>query len=263
MRCAALAGLLWAASLPAWACGPFRVAQVPYPGLYELAADGTASGLEVDLLQAVVQRSGCQLEPVVSSVVGVWKAMQDGEVDIATAATRTPEREAFVEFVVVARARPNLLMHGELGSAAPTLDAFMARKEWRVGVVRGARYSPEVMAWLERLRRAGRLSESADTVSLFRAFEAHRMQAILAYSMEIASKGAAWRQGHVLRDWFPQGGAEGGWALSRRQVPEADRLRLRQAINSLIADGTLQRLAEKHLGPDGARSYVVTAPTGP
>ncbi|MBH9553717.1 substrate-binding periplasmic protein [Inhella gelatinilytica] len=264
MKLAAGALLLaLAAQAPAWACGPYRVGQVPYPGLYEPGPEGAASGLEVDWLQAVAQRSGCQLESVRSSVQGLWKSMADGDIDIATASTRTAEREALADFMVLARARPGLLMHATDGAAVASLEAFMARTEWRVGLVRGARYAPDVMVWLEALRKAGRLSESADTLALFRAFEAGRMQAVLAYPMEMAAKGAAWRQAHVLRDWFPQSGAEGGWALSRRRVSESDRLRLRQAMTALIQDGTLQRLADKHLGAEWSRSYVVSAPVSP
>ena len=47
----------------------------------------------------------------------------------------------------------------------------------------------------------------------------------------------------------------GAWAVSKKTVDEATRLRLRDAAWGMLRDGTLQRLAREHLGDTIAAQY--------
>jgi polar amino acid transport system substrate-binding protein len=251
-----LMGLFFMAQ--AQACGPYRFAFVVYPGLFERDAQGREFGLDVDLLQAMRERSGCKFEVQVANPARIWPAMARGEIDVAASSLRTPEREEQVEFLIFARSRVHLLLSRAQAQATPSLAAFTADVGLRLGVVRGGAYAAAVQPWVDRLRSQGRVSESADKASLLRAFRVGRVQAVLAFPMELYGSSAAFEDSEVLKDWWPEHSAVGGWALSRARVSAADRERLRQAARSLLQDGTVERLAERTLGPALARSYVIT-----
>lgn len=232
----------------ALACGPLRMAYYEYPGLYQRQADGQELGFDVDLRQAMAERSGCRIEPVYSSAKRAWQAMAEAQMDLMVSALQTPERAAHYEFLLFARTRALLLMAKPVPAGLGSRDAFEASAA-RVMIVRGTSYTPRVAAWLGRLRTQGRVSEAGDMPSALRAFGVGRADALLIYPMALVGRDADWLERHQLQDWWPEETAYGGWALNRQTVSAADRQRLREAAESLRADGTLQRLGRKHFGP--------------
>jgi polar amino acid transport system substrate-binding protein len=178
---------------PAWACGPYRVAASPYPGLYQRSADGVVSGLVVDELALLSERSGCRLELLGDSLPRAWVALQSGQVHMLAAKVITPERERQGEFLLTAQMRPLLLMRRPQAPASRA--AFDADPALRVAVVKGLQSSPELNAWLERLRGQGRLEETGDQLTALRLFELDRAQAIPVYPFMLVDRNAAWRCG--------------------------------------------------------------------
>lgn len=244
-----LAGLLAALlGSQVLACGPLRMSYYEYPGLYQRLADGSEQGFDVDLVQAMAARSGCRIVPLYSSAKRAWQAMAQGQLDITVSALQTPEREALYEFLPFARTRVLMLMAQPVPTGLGTAAAFQASAA-RVLVVRGTAYTPSVAAWLQRLRAQGRVSEAGDMRAALRAFAAGRAEALLIYPMALVGRDAPWLERHALLDWWPEDTAQGGWALNRQTLADAERQRLREAAEALRADGTLQRLGRKHFGP--------------
>ncbi|MBH9576781.1 substrate-binding periplasmic protein [Inhella proteolytica] len=240
-----LAALLGSQSL---ACGPLRMAYYEYPGLYERQPGGAEVGFEVDLRSAMEERSGCRLEPVYLSSKRAWLDMAEARMDLMASALQTPERARKFDFLLFARTRALLLIPKPVPAGLGSREAFEASKA-RVMIVRGTSYTPRVSAWLERLRAQGRVSEAGDMPSALRAFGVGRAEALLIYPMALVGRETDWLERHQLQDWWPEETAYGGWALNRQTVSAADRQRLREAAESLRADGTLQRLGRRHFGP--------------
>lgn len=224
------------------------MAYYEYPGLYQRQPGGAESGFDVDLRSAMEERSGCRIEPVYSSSKRAWQAMADAQMDLMVSALQTSERAQKYEFLLFARTRVLLLIPKPVPAGLGSREAFEASKA-RVMIVRGTSYTPRVAAWLERLRAQGRVSEAGDMPSALRAFGVGRADALLLYPMALVGREADWLERHQLLDWWPEETAYGGWALNRKTVSAADRKQLREAAESLRADGTLQRLGRKHFGP--------------
>lgn len=232
----------------AWACGPYRVAQLPYPGLYEVDVQGRPQGLYVELLVELAQRSGCELNPEPSSASRVWPQLQSGYAHAATALLYRPERAAVTDFILVSRTRLMLLVRQPQATAWDGPAGLLVDRPRRVGVVRGAGLAKPIGDWVQALRAQGRVSESGDMPALLRAFEAGRLDAILIYPLALHGRSEAWHAAHRLLDWWPREQVYGGMALSRTAMPESDRARLRAAMLGLLRDGTVQRAADRHLG---------------
>jgi ABC-type amino acid transport substrate-binding protein len=250
LRVAVLAVLT---SASAWACGPLRLAFHPYPGMYEPQAGGEAKGLDVDFIRELARRSGCKIIGAPGTGARTWPALVAGEVDLATAVAFRPQREADVEFLTMVKTRHMVLMRRSAVRAGPA--AFEADPTLRLGVVKAAPYLAAVGQWVDRLRAQDRVSESADMLSLLKAFEAGRTDAVLIFPLALNSQSEDWLAERRLLDWWPDESISGGLAASRRSVHAPVRERLRQAVRAMHADGSLQQLAERYFGPALAAHY--------
>ena len=241
----------------AWACGPLRLAYFDYPGLYERNAQGEERGFDVDSVREVALRSGCRFETQHLSVVKSWQALEQGQIDIVVSALRTPDRDRLAEFAIMGNTAPLLMMRR--GSVPPGLtpERFLAHPGLRLIVVRGARFGTATSAWVERLREMGRVSEAGDMAAALRAFDAGRAQALIVFPAALVGRDPAWFARRRLLDWWPGESTAGGWALSLRSLAPEDRQRLRSTLEAMLRDGSLRRLAERSMGAELARHWIL------
>lgn len=240
----------------AWACGPLRAAYLIYPGLYERQRDGQEQGMDVDLLAELQRRTGCSVQAVPHSTQRAWQQLEEGELDLVMSALLTPERERLAEFALVGNTRELVVLRADAGRRLASAEDFLQRSALRLITVRGARHGPHRSAWIEALRARGRVSEASDMAAALRAFEAGRGDALLAFPMALAQRPPEWWRRNAVRDWWPEEQLRGGMALSLRSLSGAERARLRQAMDAMAADGSLRRMADKHLGPELAALFV-------
>lgn len=251
------AGLaLGLAAAPAQACGPYRVALYPTPGLTVQHADGRLTGPEPDIVTAMAQRSGCQLRMQTAPLVRIWPALAAGEVDIVPAALATPERLRLADFIPMVAARQQLLLRRSAHTeGVDSATAFAAQAQLQLGWVTGAAPAGPGADWLQGLRLQRRITEAADKPALMRAFEGGRFDAITVYAAELAHKEPEWWRNFRLVDAFPGSERESGWALSLQRVNPDDRARLHAAAQSLHRDGSIRRTLLAHFGPELASTY--------
>ncbi len=261
-RAAAVAGLLLqaAAGVVAAPCGPFRVGVKLYPMVYERQADGQGyQGLDKDFFELLRERSGCQFTLEIESQPRIWSRIRSGSLDITSWVVPTPERQASVAVIPLARVNPVALTWTEQG----VKDAadFLTRRSLRAVVVRGASYGPAYDPLIERLRQQGRVSEVGDIDAAVRVFFAKRVDLLLGYAWTVAQP-LREQAGQVqVSDWYPQAaGLSSGLALSRSTVSDADQQRLLRALRDMHADGSLVRLLRLHLHEQGVRPLEELAP---
>ena len=245
------------------ACGPFSLAFYELGLLYYRDASGKAHGIDLDLVDALAARSGCRFVPVLESRVRIWSQLADGRLDLSVSGIATPERERFAEFMPYFQTRNFLMLRRNVPAAAHNPDGFVARPELRIAVVKSFKHGPRYDAWLARLReRPGRVVEAADFDTVLRLFSVGRVDAFL--SLPTSWLLAARRQGLdatvTMLDWSPEDRVVHGLIVSLQRVPEVDRRRLSQALDSLHADGTVARILRRHAGPEWADKLVLARP---
>ncbi|WP_374436808.1 substrate-binding periplasmic protein [Inhella sp.] len=261
-RAGLLAGLalLVAGGAAAAECGPFRVGLKLYPLVYERQSGGPGyRGLDPDFFALLGERSGCRFTLEVESLPRIWSRLRGGSLDATSWVVPTPERQAWVTVIPLARA--NLVALTWTAQRVRDEADFLARTALRAVVVRGASYGPEYDRLLAQLRAQGRVSEVGDFDAAVRVFFGQRVDLLLGYAWSVAAP-LRERPGQVqVADWHPQAqGLSSGLALSRRSVSAADQQRLLQALRSLQADGSLERLLHQHLQGLGVRPLEDVAP---
>ena len=254
-----LAGLLLTLLPPAVQaappCGPYTLAFYELGLLYHHDDSGGFSGIDKDVIQALQQRSQCEFRPLLESRVRIWDRLAAGSLDLSVSGIATPERERFADFVPYFQTRNFALMRKALAQRLPTPEAFLADGTRRVVVVKAFRHGPGYDRFIGQLREQGRLVEAADFDTVLRLFLAGRADLMLALPTSwspMLQKPALMDQLAVL-DWAPQDRVVHGLIMSRARLSEAERQRLRQALESLVADGSIEAIFRRHVGERMAR----------
>ncbi len=244
------------------ACGPYTLAFYELGLLYHHDENGGFSGIDKDVVQVLQARSQCEFKTVLESRVRIWDRMASGSLDLSVSGIPTPERERFADFVPYFQTRNFALMRKELAQRLPTPEAFLADTSRKAVVVKAFRHGPGYDGLMRQLREQGRVVEAADFDTVLRIFLAGRADLMLALPVSwspMMQKPELMNQ-LALLDWAPQDRVIHGLIMSRARLPEAERLRLRQALESLIADGSIEAIFRRHLGERLAREMRLDAP---
>jgi len=247
------------------ACGSYGLAFYELGLLYYRDAQGQARGIDLDLVEALKARSGCRFQTVLESRVRIWAQLAGGQLDLSVSGIPTPEREQFAEFLPYFHTRNYLLMRRGLPPQAREPAGFLAIPELRVGVVKSFKHGPLYDSWLAKLReQSGRVVEAADFDTVVRLFSAGRIDAFLALptSWLLAARQQGLEAAVDMLDWAPQDRVIHGLIISRQRVPEEDKRRLREAMASLRADGTVAAILRRHVGAELAQSLLLADQQG-
>lgn len=249
---AALACLAGAGSAAAAPCGPLKVAMYEHGALYYRSGEQWA-GIDKDIVEELARRTGCQLRMARDSRIRIWTMLKEGTLDMTMSGIPTPEREGYARFSPYFHSRNMLLLRNEAASGAATLGQVAAQPELKVAVIKGFRHGATYDAWLERLRRQGRVYEAPDYSTLVRLFQHGRVHAILQLNSNVDTLRRDARLAGRFRvlDLVPRENVPGAMVISRL-VDDAAAARLEQALRAMREDGTLKAIMERHVSPERA-----------
>jgi len=253
---AAVAACL-AGSAMAAPCGPLTVAMYEHGALYYRNGEQWA-GIDKDIVEELARRTGCELRMTRDSRIRIWTMLKEGALDMTMSGISTPEREGFARFTPYFQSRNMLLLRNEAARRATTLEQFASQAEFKVAVIRGFKHGAAYDAWLERLRKQGRVYETPDYTSLLRLFQHGRVHAVLqlATNIDALERDPQLHGQFRVLDLVPHENIQGSLVISR-QVPEASAGRLEQALRAMREDGTIKTIMQRHVGADRALAMAL------
>ncbi len=256
-RSAALSLLLLLAMSSAWSAGcrhALRVTRASWPPYLVNHEDGQHSGMDFEILQALMNESGCRLQwvdplPRRRRIL----QLQEGEIDLILAATPKNPPAAGVRYTRVYREEVlgvlalRSLQGRELPAPAARLSSFedVLRTRTPLLVLNAGRLGPDFEPWRAPLREAG----------LLELFETHgkgvamlqRQRAPLILG-DVASLLDLARKQNMVLQLMPFGTVRGpvAFMLSEKSVSEADAQLLDQALGRLEARGVLREIRRRY-----------------
>ncbi len=233
---------------------PIRVALFEFGIFFDATS---MKGFDPDFIALLQQRTGCRFERVVMPRARHWIEMEQGTIDMVTAAIPTPERDQFMFSLPYIQSRNMLVLGHDVPAAITDFNGFLEAPELKLGVVRGFRHEAALDEFIARLRAAGRVREEADASLLFQALASGTVAAVPSESIVFPRQLKRFGLTGKVRigDWLPHDQfAQGVIGLSRRSFSETHVARWRSLMKSLLADGSLRRLAAPYLSSEEARS---------
>ncbi|WP_374569499.1 substrate-binding periplasmic protein [Ideonella sp.] len=243
---------------------PISVGFYEFGALYASAStDNTGglfgTGIDVDLVREMQRRSGCRFEGLTMTRARIWSELEAGRLDMTTSGIATPEREklyAFAPYVLLKHYVWMLKTHAPVRGG---LAEFAATPSLRWGAVRGYKHTPAYDAVLEQARTQGRLVEATDDGALLRLLAEGTVDAVIGHSVVMRRYAADHprKPQLVALDWAPQNSVvPEGMVLSRARFSEAELAYWRNQVREIVRDGTMARIAKRHVAEDEVPELV-------
>ncbi|MBK9348121.1 MAG: transporter substrate-binding domain-containing protein [Burkholderiales bacterium] len=260
----ALAGGWLCASMAAQAVGincgdkPIRLAFYEYGNLYYQDKQ-QALGIDKDVADELMQRSGCRFDVQEMARARIWADLASGDLDMSVSGIENPERNKFAWFAHYLRMKNYAVVRTDIARQVQTAASFLQQPRLQFGAVRAFKHGVEQDQWLDALRAAQRVQDSANAQTLFKKLKEGRIDALFSqppvyrkYLQDLGLQGQV-----VVQDWTPsEKGVAHGLILAKSRFSEADARQWQALVTGLRTDGTLKRIYNRYLPADEAAALL-------
>ncbi|MBF0160067.1 MAG: transporter substrate-binding domain-containing protein [Magnetococcales bacterium] len=254
-----LSGLsrLWAEEV---ACGekPIHIAFFRY-GFAYYEQKGQEVGLFPDITDELARRSGCTFSPAVVSIARMWEDLASGQLDMLIAGRQNPERDRFAWFIPYAVTKDYALLHKATAIRVQSLQDFLQQELLQFGTLRQRSHNSTEGQFVDQLRQAGRVQESATAEILLRKLQQGHIDATfmmpivyrkIFQDLQVAEE-------ITVQDWFPENkGYPAHLVLNKRRFSAGDVVRWQEIVAGMQQDGTFQRIFTRYVPLEEAISMT-------
>jgi len=218
---------------------PIRLAFYRNPLVFH---DG--GGIDPDVVAELARRTGCRFELSVMPRADIWKALQSGDLDMATSGIASAERRAIAYFIPYLYLRNKLILPRYLGDDLGSLEAFHDMPGARVGVIAGYRHGAYIDTMLRMLRSEGRVREYRDDAARFSALLNGEVEGVIGHEMNLRSAILDPQQRNKFRviDVTPGPAVGLGLVLGRKRFTSAQSAQWQREIDAMWLDGGLLKI---------------------
>jgi polar amino acid transport system substrate-binding protein len=259
-----LGGLLLALSCigSAMAAGPecsrsFTLALHDHGLLYSVDTD---SGIDKDIADELIRRSGCQIRVSLMSRARIWKLIESGGLDFSLSGIANQERNEYADFAWYFSDKYYLLVRKDAGISQ--LADVEHNDQFQLGVIRSFRYSESANRLVDTLAADNRVSQAGGLDPLYQALILRRVQGMIIEPFDYPAIDAKKIREVTNIVEFDDPAVPHGLIMSKKALSPAEREKWRALVNEMRADGTVRRIFEKYFKPDLADS-MVNFPTPP
>lgn len=216
---------------------------------------GQLRGMSVDILQELGKRLGCPFNIEWYPRGRLFAQFYAGQVDIVMSSLRTPERDRAATWLPYTYTQFELLLTAADSGKYHSLAEFVDHGKGRLNLPRGLATTPQTLAQLERLEKAGRLEYVNDYSVVFRKMQAGRADGTVAapaiYMLHLSQVGMLGKVAITPFTEWPR--TVVGMYVLNKNTPPALRQRYADGLRAMVTDGSLQRVYEHYLGVELTR----------
>jgi polar amino acid transport system substrate-binding protein len=242
------------------ACGdkPIRLAFYEFGNFY-FTDNKVAQGIDKDLVDELIRRSGCKFDTQVMARARIWADLADGALDMSVSGIQNPERDRFAWFAPYLSMKNFALVRTAVSGKIGNAEGFIKQPKLLFGAVRAFKHGIEQDKWLDELRATNRVQDSVNVEALFKKLKEGRIDAIYSqpavYSKNLLDLGMA--KDVVVQDWTPgETGVPHGLILAKSRFNETEANAWQALVASLRADGTLKRIYARYLSAADAAALL-------
>lgn len=230
---------------------PFTLALHDHGLLYSASNN---SGIDRDVANELVKRSGCKINISVMPRSRIWKLLEAGALDFSLSGITNPEREKYASFAWYFADKYSLLVRKD--SKVEKIDDFEAATSLKLGAILSFRYSPTVNQLVDKLDKNERVIYTANYETLYKNLALNRIQGIIVEPFDDPSLDE-----HKVRELVEVVDVNDipiphGLIMSKQTISVTQENKWRALMEDMRADGTVLRIFEKYFKRDLARAMV-------
>ncbi len=238
------------------ACPPARVG-VSDLGYSSYLDGAVMRGSNIDVLAEIQRRSGCQLHIRWYPRSRLYAMFFNRDLDVAGASLRSAERDRYGTWLPYTYTRFELVLLGKDAASFRSLADFVDHSRARLNITRGIFYTAEAQRQLDRLEQQGRLEYVSDFGVVFRKIKAGRAEGTLApATIHLMNQRQFGLTGKMSAAPVSESPRMMVGLYIANTVPPQVLQRYADALRSMVADGTMQKFYERHLGAEVAHQLL-------
>jgi polar amino acid transport system substrate-binding protein len=216
------------------------------------APDKSISGVYPDILRSVSGKEGCEFVFSMVPRARLEALFEAGRVDMLIPASRSAARDALGIFIPMVHSRATLLSLASSRIKLGSAQELLARRELKVGLVRGFDFGPAYLALVKELVAQGRVVMDVDAASIARLLQSGAVDvtimvpSILAGAIQADPKTAGLIEKLYSEpiDELPWG--DSGVYLSKTALNETDRQTLQELLERTARSGAVWKAFQRH-----------------
>jgi polar amino acid transport system substrate-binding protein len=219
--------------------------------LYSAATD---SGIDKDVSDELVRRSGCKVTVSLMPRSRIWQLIESGALDFSLSGITNTERDKFASFAWYFSNKYYLLVRKDSG--ARNLADFERNEQLKLGTIRGFRYSETANLLVDRLQAGNRVSQGGGLAPLYQTLMLNAIQGMIIEPFDFPALEEAKIRDITSIVEFNDPSVPHGLIMSKKALTPVEQERWRTLVNTMRADGSLRRIFEKYFKPDLAAALV-------
>ena len=230
---------------------PFTLALHEHGLLYSAQ---TGEGIDKDIADELARRSGCKISVSVMPRARIWQLIESGALDFSLSGITNEARDKFAAFGWYFSNKYYLLVRKDAG--VQRLTDFERSPALKLGVIRSFRYSANANKLVDKLEADHRVSYSTSLDPLYQILLANQVQAMIIepFDYPAIESGQVREQTTIVE--FDDPSVRHGLIMSKKALVATQQQAWRSVIDSMRADGTVQRIFEKYFHRELARAMT-------
>lgn len=214
----------------------------------------TRSGIDKDVADELIRRSGCKVEVSLLPRSRIWKLLEVGSLDFSLSGITNEERERYAAFAWYFADKYSLIVRKDSG--IQSLSEFDSRSDVKLGGILSFRYSDTINQLVDKLDRNGRLVGSYDYDTLYQNLRQDRTQAIIIEPFDYSDleKYQVSKLVRILETNDQP--TPHGLIMSKKTISPEQQERWREIISAMRRDGTLLKIFRKYFNREEAQQMT-------
>mgnify|MGYP003596086418 CR=1 FL=1 len=214
----------------------------------------TDSGIDKDVADELIRRSGCQITVSVLPRSRIWQLIESGALDFSLSGITNPVRDKFAAFAWYFSNKYYLLVRKDSG--VRELADFEGNERLRLGVIRSFRYSDTANRLVDKLHHDDRVNLAGGLAPLYQTLLLNHIQGMIIEPFDYPALGEKKLREITSIIEFNDPAVPHGLIMSRQALTVTEQESWRALVQGMRADGSMRRIFEKYFKPDMAAALV-------
>jgi polar amino acid transport system substrate-binding protein len=226
-------------------------------GLHEhglLYTSQTGEGIDKDIAEEMIRRSGCRLTLTVLPRARIWQLIESGALDFTLSGIANPQRDKFAAFAWYVSNKYYLLVRRD--AEVRSVAEFRRKRGLHLGLIRSFRYGEQANQFVDAVEAEERITYAGSLDPLYTILLDDGIQAMIIEPFDFPVIANAQLKAQTTIIEFADAAVAHGLVMSRKSLPAAQQAAWRDIINAMRADGTMRRIFEKYFPADLARQMT-------